>query len=79
MTLVSEKHKCFGGKKKRLVLGRCAMCPFWVIWVETNNRIFGDVREDELNHLIEFGSGHPYGHQLLWNLGVYPLYLFNTI
>lgn len=46
--------------------------------METNNRIFGDVRGDELNHLIEFGSGHPYGHQLLWNLDVYPLYL-NTI
>lgn len=41
MALLSKRHPTFGGKKKGLVLGRCAMMAiFCVIWVERNKRIF---------------------------------------
>lgn len=40
-TLLCQKFKFFVGKKRSVVLRRCAMREsFWVIWVERNRRIF---------------------------------------
>lgn len=52
VTLLGERFSFFGGKKKGLDLGKCAIVAvFWVIWMERNRRIFENLGGDDLDIL----------------------------
>jgi hypothetical protein len=48
---MSERYKFFGGRKKGMVLWRCSVLFFRVVWLERTKRIFAEARGQDVDQL----------------------------